>query len=119
MNKKLKAVQRGHWAESISCWFLRLKGYRIIQRNLRTPMGEIDIIAVRCHVLCFIEVKARRTQRTALDALSRSQQKRIIRTAKSFLSRNQRYGDHHIRFDFIAIVPRHWPRHIKNAWTDT
>jgi len=118
MDKKLKAVRLGHWAESISCWLLRLKGYRIIVRNLRTPVGEVDIIAKRANTLCFIEVKARKTHFSALHAVSLHQQKRIVRAAKSFLSRNQRYCGHQIRFDLIAIAPKHWPKHIQNAWTE-
>ena len=117
-NKKQKALRRGKWGETISCFMLRLKGYHIIARNMRLPVGEIDIIAKRANILCFIEVKARKTERAALEALGIHQQKRILRAAKSFLSRNQRYGNHQIRFDLITISPKNWPKHIQNAWTE-
>lgn len=119
MEKKLKAVYWGRHGETISCLFLRLKGYRIIARNLRSPFGEVDIIASKKNTLCFVEVKARHTQFNALEALSISQRNRLIRAAKSFLSQNLRYGNHDIRFDLIAIAPKRWPKHIQNAWDET
>jgi putative endonuclease len=118
MEKKRKALRFGHLSESLACWFLRFKGYRVVKRNLRLPMGEIDIIAIHGNTLCFIEVKARETHASALHALSPHQQKRIIRAAKSFLSHNQRYCNHEIRFDLIAITKKKWPIHIQNAWTE-
>jgi len=117
-NRKLKAVYFGQLGEELACFALRLKGYRILERNLRTPVGEIDIIALRKQTLCFIEVKARKHQSDALYALSLSQQKRILRAAEAFLSTNQRYCGHIIRFDLMAIAPLHWPLHIENAWLD-
>jgi hypothetical protein len=50
---------RGRRAEWLAAWWLRLKGYRILARDLRTPVGEIDLIARRGRVLALVEVKAR------------------------------------------------------------
>ena len=116
--KKLKAVGFGLWGETLACQALRLKGYKILKRNHKTPFGEIDIIAKRRQTLCFVEVKSRAKHEDAMHALSLSQQKRIIRAAKSFLSVNQGYCMFDIRFDFIAIAPLQWPKHIENAWLD-
>ncbi len=116
--KKLRAVNFGRWGEGLACLFLRLKGYRIVARNMRLPQGEVDIIARRGQTLCFIEVKSRNTQTQALESLSPFQQKRIVRAARGFLSGNPRYCTYTMRFDLIAISAKHWPVHLKNAWFD-
>lgn len=118
IDKKLKAVRFGRWGEELAVWVLRLQGYRILTRNLRTRTAEIDIIAQKGRTLCFIEVKSRPREELALQAFSTFQQKRLIVAAEAFLSANQRYAGHVIRFDFMAISPCKWPRHIKNAWYD-
>ena len=60
MDKKQTAEKFGRFAETLAAWSLRIKGFRIISRGFRTPVGEIDIIARRGGLLVFIEVKARR-----------------------------------------------------------
>ncbi len=65
---------RGQWGERVAAWLLRLKGYRILARQDRGPMGEIDIIAARGNTLVFVEVKSRPTYAQALDAVSAAQQ---------------------------------------------
>ncbi len=117
-DKKLKAVRFGRWGEELAVWTLRLKGYRILARNLRTRVGEIDIVALKGRTLCFIEVKSRPSLDLALQSFSVAQQKRQIVAAEAFLSANQRYADSDIRFDFMAISPHRLPRHLKNAWYD-
>ena len=57
MKERLRARARGRWAEIRAALFLRLKGYRIRERNWRSPAGEIDLIARRRHMIAFIEVK--------------------------------------------------------------
>lgn len=116
--KKLQAFYFGRRGEWLACVLLRLKGYHILKRNLRTPQGEIDIVARKGHRLHFIEVKSRRTRDSALVAISLRQQKRIIRASQAFLSGNPRYCDCDIHFDLIAIALMCWPIHLKNAWFD-
>ncbi|WP_069188619.1 YraN family protein [Candidatus Terasakiella magnetica] len=118
MDKKLNAVRFGQWGEGLACLSLRLKGYKILKRNFRSAVGEIDIIAKKGKTLCFIEVKSRPTERLALECLSARQQKRIILATQAFLSFHPRYSHHTIRFDFFAITPYGWPLHIKNAWCE-
>jgi len=118
MDRKRKAIHFGYWGENLAVIWLRLKGYRIVARNLRTRAGEIDIIARRGKILCFIEVKSRPTRQQALECFSPRQQKRILGAAEAFLSANQRYADWTVRFDFIAITPTHRPQHLINAWYD-
>ena len=60
----------GRWAESLAAWSLRLRGYRIVARRFRTPLGEIDLIAQRGRLVAFVEVKARTDLEQALVALT-------------------------------------------------
>ncbi len=115
-HQKQKAYAFGQWGEDIACLMLRLKGYCIVARNQRTVGGEIDIIAKRRHILCFIEVKSRPDLNDALHALSFHQQKRLISAAQAFLSANPRYVEYDLRFDLVAVSQKGLPRHVKNAW---
>ena len=55
----MDSKQRGSLAENYAEKLLKKKGYRILERNFRTPFSEIDIIAIKRSVLVFVEVKAR------------------------------------------------------------
>jgi len=112
---KTRAWKFGRWAELASAVCLMLKGYRIIARGVRTPVGEIDLIVRRGRTLAFIEVKARRDRGTA-DALTPRQRRRIVRAARAFLQYQPRLAALDRRFDFILVRPWRWPRHLPNAW---
>jgi len=96
---------------------LRAKGYRILARRLRTPVGEVDIVALNRGVLIIVEVKRRKTQTAALEAISHRQRQRLARAA-SFIDRQySRPGvDRGLRFDVVVVQPYRWPRHLKDAW---
>src|SRR5262249_34934197 len=72
------AFRFGLSAESRAAAFLVAKGYRILARRFRTPLGEIDIVARRRGVLVFVEVKARDNFDEAAEAIGKRQQNRII-----------------------------------------
>ena len=110
------AERRGHRAELLAIWVLRLKGFRILARRYRSPAGEIDLIARRFSLLVFAEVKARRNNADAAWSISRRQQQRISRAAEHFLATNPVYQNHDARFDAILVSPGRWPRVIANAW---
>jgi putative endonuclease len=57
--KRRRAWRRGRLAESMAAFLLRLKGFRILARGYKVPVGEIDIIARRGRLIAFVEVKAR------------------------------------------------------------
>ena len=61
--------KRGRGAETLACWYLRLKGWRILARRARVPGGEVDVVARRGHTLAFIEVKARASEEAAAFSL--------------------------------------------------
>lgn len=110
-----KAYRLGHSAEWRAVWRLRLAGYTILARRYRTKLGEIDIVARRGDVLCFVEVKARREVLAAADALGRQQFGRVARAASLFIARHPRYAVHSVRFDAVLIGGL-WPRHLPDVW---
>ncbi len=95
---------------------LRMTGYRIVARRVRTQVGEIDLIARRGNILAFIEVKARATEDEALFAVTPRQSQRIERAAMAFIARRPAYGRFDMRYDIMVVLPWRWPRHLVDAW---
>ena len=111
----------GQAGESAAEEYLRRKGYRILARNLRSSLGELDLVAEDGQVLVFVEVKARRTDAFggAIHAVHHRKQEKLIQLAAQYLAR------HHIknrlcRFDVVllqglnAAAPQ--IEHIQNAF---
>jgi putative endonuclease len=113
---RAKANRRGHRGEAVAAFSLRLKGWRIVAKRYRSPLGEIDLIARRGDLIAMIEVKARPTLNAAMDAVAPSAQKRIMGSADLWLSRQKDASKLSIRFDIIAVLPWRWPIHIERAF---
>lgn len=111
-----KAEQLGRRAEWLAAWWLRLKGYRVLARGFRTPLGEIDLVVRRGQVLAFVEVKRRGDELAAAEAIGWKKQQRVKRAAESYLKRHPRLAQLAIRFDALLLVKGRWPRHIPSAW---
>jgi putative endonuclease len=105
----------GRRAETLAAWWLRLKGWRILARRLRTPLGEVDIVARRGRILAFVEVKARASAAEAALALDEYRLRRVAAAAGALAHRFARDGDD-LRIDAMFIVPRRLPRHMTNVW---
>lgn len=114
--KKREAYKRGLWAEERAALYLICRGYKILHTRYKTPMGEIDLLARRGNVLAAIEVKARGTRESGLEAVSGRSQGRIERALKYFLAANPRYANHDIRFDVIVYTGAFSITHLDNAW---
>ena len=114
MNREA-AERRGRGAETVACWYLRLKGWRILTRRARVPGGEVDVVARRGRTLAFVEVKARSTEQAAAFALDQWRLRRVAIAAERLAPRYMRDGDD-IRIDAIFIVPGRLPRHLANVW---
>ncbi len=110
------AHRRSEWAERLCLWHLRLKGYRVLARRYRTPVGEIDLIARRGRTLAAIEVKARADEGRAAESILWKQRGRIARALEHFLKSRPDLGDAELRFDVMLVAPRSWPRHLRDAW---
>jgi putative endonuclease len=110
------AHNTGMKAETLAALFLRLKGYRILERRYRTHLGEIDIIAKRYGVVAFVEVKLRRTHESAAEAIDRINQSRVRRAAELYLAKHIEYTVFETRFDALVMAPGRLPRHITGAF---
>jgi putative endonuclease len=108
--------RRGRRGEALAGLWLRLKGYRILARNWRHPLGEIDIVARRGGILVVIEVKWRDRLDLAAAAVGARQRHRIARAAAVFLARQPDAARLSLRFDALLLAPGRWPRHIADAW---
>lgn len=115
MRDRSAAELRGRRAETLACWFLRLHGWRVLQRRARVPGGEVDVIVRRGRILAFVEVKARASAAAADLALDRHRLRRVATAAERLAPRFMRAGDD-VRIDAIFIIPGQWPRHRTNVW---
>jgi putative endonuclease len=112
--KRREAERGGRRAERLAAWWLRLQGWRILATRARTPVGEIDLIARRGHILAFIEVKARASQAETELALVEYRLRRVVRAAEALLPKHMRDGDI-ARIDAIFMTPWRLPRHLINV----
>jgi len=113
----------GDRGENVAARYLRNRGYKIIVRNFRCDLGEIDIVARDGKTLVFVEVKTRAYEDPAPeDQVNQAKQHQLTKVAKLYLSR---YGipQPPSRFDVVAIV---WPngrdpliRHTPHAFEPT
>lgn len=114
MNRQA-AEKRGRGAETLACWYLRLKGWRILARRARVSGGEVDIVARRGRTVAFVEVKARSSDDAAAFALDQWRLRRVAVAAERLAPRYVRPGDD-LRVDALFVVRRRWPRHLINVW---
>jgi len=95
----------GDNAESMAEHFLIKQGITVIEKNYRDFPGEIDLIAEDQDTLVFIEVKFRKSTNFGqpFEAVTRAKQKKIIRTAQSYLQKHPKLANKACRFDVISI----------------
>ena len=113
---RVRAYRRGVLAETFAALLLRLKGHRIVARRYKTPVGEIDLVALKGRRLAFVEVKRRRTAEDAAWTLPAKQRRRIVRAAQYWLSAHPSFNGHDISFDVVLTSRLAWPRYIENAF---
>jgi putative endonuclease len=94
---------------------LRLHGWRVLDQRVKTPRGEIDLVARRGRTVSFVEVKWRATARERDMAIDEYRLRRVAAAVEAAAHRYLRDGDSP-RIDVLLLAPRHWPRHIVNAW---
>jgi len=109
-----RAERGGRRAESIAAWWLRLKGWTILARRVRTPVGEVDLVARRGRTVAFIEVKARSSADEAAFSLDDYRLRRVVAAAEALVHRYALPGGI-VRVDAIYIVPWRLPRHLANV----
>ena len=111
----------GQEGESAAEQYLRNKGYRILARNVRSSVGELDLVAEDGQVLVFVEVKARRTDAFggAIHAVHQRKQEKLIQLAAQYLARHH-LKDRPCRFDVVLLQGANAEasqiEHIENAF---
>lgn len=104
--------RRGEW---LAAWYLRFRGWRIVGRRIKTPRGEIDIIARRGKVVAFVEVKWRANASELDFAIDEYRLRRVAAATEAVAHRYVRGGED-LRIDVLLLAPGCWPRRIANAW---
>jgi putative endonuclease len=106
----------GRRGEAWAALFLRLKGYAIVARRVRTPVGELDLIVRRGGVTVFVEVKSRSFSAAEAAAMAAVNRARIVRAAQYYVMGHPRLAATDLRFDVIFLAPFALPRHVRNAF---
>jgi putative endonuclease len=117
--ERVFAEGAGRRGEFWAALFLRLQLYRIIGTRVKTPVGEIDLIARRGAATVFVEVKSRSFSHQEEEALMAVNRRRIVRASMFWLTRHPELAGTNLRFDVIFLAPFAWPRHIVGAFDAT
>ena len=115
MRDRRAAETRGRDGETRAALFLRAKGWRILDKRVRTPVGEVDLVAKRGNLIAFVEVKTRGTLAELDFAIDEHRLSRVAAAAEMLVARYAGPEDD-VRIDVVLIAPGSWPRHIENAW---
>lgn len=114
MKDRVQRERDGRRGETLAAWYLRLKGWRVLDRRVKTPRGEIDLIAKRGNTVSFVEVKWRANAAEADQAIDPWRLRRVIEAAHAIAPRYARRGED-VRIDVLLLAPGRLPRHIVNA----
>ncbi|MEW5705963.1 MAG: YraN family protein [Actinomycetota bacterium] len=112
----------GESGENLAVLYLKRKSFRIVERNFRTKIGEIDIIAIKDNTLVFCEVKTRlnKSYGYPFESITPRKQEKIRNVAQIFLAiRGSSYKFDSVRFDVISVLsdsPSVKIDHIENAF---
>ena len=110
--------REGRFAEAVAAAWLMLKGYQILGFRLKTPAGEIDLLARKGGTLAVVEVKRRATVELALASIASHQRDRLLKAARALASRRSSLRQLALRLDLIALAPGRLPRHVPNIFND-
>ena len=113
--KRQIAERRGRDGEDRAALWLQMKGWSILARRRKTPLGEIDLIARRGKLIAFVEVKWRKTAAALDDAIDERRLARVAAAVEAVAHEYATDGED-IRLDVILLAPGRFPRHIANAW---
>ncbi len=116
MTEHLQRHKRGRTAEIVAALYLMCKGHRILAWRYKTKHGEVDLIAKRGRTILFVEVKARPTRATGLEAVTPKAQARILRAAEHYMQRHPAFQNYVWRFDAVVVSAHGLPYHLKDAW---
>jgi putative endonuclease len=112
---RIAAEARGRKGEDEAALFLEGLGFEIVARRVKTPRGEVDLIARREGLTIFAEVKWRAKAEAHVDAIDQKRLTRVAMAAELLAPRFVPDGAD-MRIDVILLAPGHDPYHIPNAW---
>ena len=114
MSNRAEREARGRRGENLAAWYLRFKGWRILARRVKTPRGEIDLIARRGNVVAFIEVKWRANAADLDFAIDAYRLRRVLGAAEAVGHRYAKASDQQ-QIDVVLLAPGRLPRHMANV----
>ena len=103
-------------AEVVAATALEADGWTVLGRRLRTPAGEVDLVAERDGLLAIIEVKRRARLADAALALGPKQRARLIAAAEILLAEHPDWGQAGVRFDVLLVDANGAVRRIADAF---
>jgi putative endonuclease len=105
---RIPSRKLGRLGERRAAWFYRLRGYRIVDRNVRMRGGEIDLVVQRGRLLVFVEVKARQSivAGYGVDAVDRRKKLQLISLTSAYLARHPHMGE--VRHDILSLFWTGW-----------
>lgn len=101
----------------LAALWLMAKGYRILGFRLRTPQGEVDLVAAKGGILAVVEVKSRTTLLEALESVSPTQRDRLRRAGAALAAHRPALRGMTLRLDLMVFPRGGSPRHVRNAWS--
>jgi putative endonuclease len=118
--KKASTREKGQEGERLAVRFLQREGFRILDRNYRNRLGEIDIVAEDRGVLVFVEVRTLKAsaRHSPEETIQWKKQQRISRTALAYIQ-HKHMEDRPARFDVVSVTldgTRATLRHIPDAF---
>lgn len=114
-DRRRAAEEAGRRGEETAARFLEAQGWTVLATRVRTPAGEVDLVARRESLVAFVEVKTRRTPAELAFAIDERRLARVAAAAEVLMPRFAGPGDD-IRVDVILLAPGCQPRHLENAW---
>jgi len=115
----MNSVSSGKKGEEQAAAALESAGMKIIAKNIRSKEGEVDIVAIDGETVVFVEVKAWSAygMEDLQHGINLKKQRKIIKTAKYFLSENRKYSNMAIRFD-VVFIDKNSVTHLASAFTE-
>ncbi|WP_057882876.1 YraN family protein [Tsuneonella troitsensis] len=114
MNRQ-RAEAAGRKGELAAEFYLRAKGWCVLARRRKTPLGEIDLVVRRSGVIAFVEVKWRKRPEELAIAIDEYRLRRVAAAAEAVAHEYATNGED-LRVDVILLAPGRMPQHIVNAW---
>jgi putative endonuclease len=100
-----RRIELGLTGEDLASKYLLQKGYKILARNFKSKLGEIDIIAKDKHTICFVEVRTRSNSEKGFpqESITKSKQRKLFRVALGYLKIKD-WMNKPARFDIVSVL---------------